>query len=138
MENNMEKLLVTKVFKSDKDKEGRLLKDKNGKQFWKVGVKFDKYGDVWYSMLVFREDDEAMSLEAGDERSFVLSENKGFKNFKLPSRLDILEADVAWLKQVVTAKKVQAENPVDAIDYPPNTLAGEPFPDDIKPEDIPY
>lgn len=130
----MEKLTVTKTYKSNKDKDGNLFKDRNGKNYWKVAVKFDKYGDDWYSTLVFREDDPLMKLEEGTEKLFVIDTSNGYKNFKMPSRLDVLEARLEKLEQRVGSMNKQT--PTDETVYP----EGYPSPssEGIKPEDIPF
>jgi len=123
----MEKLTVTKVFVSDKSKDGVEFKSKKGEKFWKVGVKFDKYGDDWFSCLVFKEDDPVKKLQEGDERLFVI-ERGDYNNFKLPTRLDVLESRIEALERSVrpVVKSPLADIPDDNLD------------EEINPEDIPF
>lgn len=121
----MEKLTVTKVFISDKNKEGVEFKSKKGEKFWKVGVKFDKWPEEWFSCLVFKEDDYAMKLKEGDERLFVIERGE-YNNFKLPTRLDVLESRIEALER--------ATRPVQKIGESILNQAEE----DINPEDIPF
>lgn len=91
---------VKKVFKSDKSKDGKEFKDKNGKPFWKVAIQTDRHGNDWYSCLAFKADDRVMNLSEGDEITIITEENNGFKNFKIPSKLDLLEARVELLEKM--------------------------------------
>lgn len=105
----MQNCIITKVFKDNKSKDGKALIAKNGKPYWKVAIKTDKTGDVWYSSIVFKEDDRIMKLETGQETTLILEENGDFKNFRIPTKLDYVEARVVRLeqamKQVVTELK---------------------------------
>jgi hypothetical protein len=126
---SLEKVTISKVFISDKNKEGTPFKDKNGKPFWKVGIKTNEYGEDWFSTLCFRQDDRAMNLREGDTVNVVIEENNGFKNFKLPTKTDILEGKIEELNRRVTALEQGNTTPDN---YPQAEDEG------ISPDDIPW
>lgn len=128
----MENLQITKIFKSNKDKEGKPFKDKNGKPFWKVAVKFSKYGDTWYSTLAFREDDPVLNLEEGQEKLFVIDESNGYKNFKLPTKYDVFEAKLDELNRRVRKLENNTTSAGTPVPFPEDDVP------DINPEDIPF
>lgn len=124
----MQHATVTKVYISNKSKEGREFKDKNGKPYWKVAVKTDKTGEDYYSCLAFKDNDPILDLKEGDEKIFVFTEENGYKNFKLSSRLDILEGRLNEVHQrlsILEGKKAGVEKKVD-------------YPESIDPDDIPF
>lgn len=100
----METVKITKVFTSDKSKDGKPFVTKKGKPFWKVAIKTDKYPEDWMSALAFEADDAEMQLNEGDEVKIIIETNGNYKNFKLPSRLDQLEERVVKLEQLMQAK----------------------------------
>ncbi len=64
-------LTITKATSTDKRKDGSLLKDKNGKQYYRVGIKTQEYGDKWLNgFLYFLADDwvgQKKELEVSEE-----------------------------------------------------------------------
>lgn len=110
----MEKLTVTKVFISDKNKDGVEFKSKKGEKFWKVAVKFDKYKEEWFSCLAFTEEDLAMKLKEGDERLFIVERGE-YNNFRMPSRLDVLESRIEALERALRTDTKQVEEEPEAL-----------------------
>lgn len=97
----MQNTIITKVFISDSGKDGKKFIAKNGKPYWKVGIKTDRTGDQWYSTIVFREDDPAKLLKEGDERVLILEKNGEYFNFRVPTKIDILDSKLTELYQKV-------------------------------------
>ncbi len=95
---NLETVKITKVFVSDKSKDGKPFVSKNGKPFWKIGILTDKYPKDWYSALAFSDDAEEKNLVEGQEVKIIFDNSGQYKNFQLPSRLDQLEERVAVLE----------------------------------------
>lgn len=138
----MEKVIITKVYKSDQTKDGKPLefkgRDGKSRRATKLAIKTNKHGESWLSALVFNQDDQILNMREGDEVSIVIEERNGFLNFKLPTKIDIIEARVERLE-------AQFRNMVEMKDkgyiYPENTKP-EPFPnepkDEIVPDDIPF
>ena len=96
-----ESVKITRVFTSDKSKDGKPFITKTGKPFWKVGILTDKYPDAWLSALAFDKDDAEMNLNEGDEVKIVIETNGQYKNFKLPTRFDLLEERIVKLEEKV-------------------------------------
>lgn len=98
----LETALITKIYKSDKNKddvEFKISKGANkGKKFWKVAIQVDKFPDEWFSSLAFSQDDKVYNLKEGDEEMFVF-ERGDYNNFKLPKREDLLEARIEVLEE---------------------------------------
>jgi hypothetical protein len=99
----IETVKITKVFVSDKSKEGKPFTTSKGKPFWKIAIKTDRYPDDWMSALAFAQDDAEMNLKEGDEVKILIETNGQYKNFKLPSRIDQLEERVAALENTLRA-----------------------------------
>jgi len=119
---------VTKFYQSDKNKDGILFKDKNGKPFWKVAIKTEATGDKYYSCLAFRADDAVMKMAEGSAYTLLVWEENGYANFKIPGKIDLLEDRVKALEDSVFSRKAGAV-PTGDIEYPE---------EDIDPEDIPF
>jgi hypothetical protein len=119
----MEKVLITRVYKSDKKKDGTDLSIK-GKKAWKVGIKTEQYGDKWFSALAFEEDSPLMDLKEGDEVSVVIWEKGGFMNFKLPTKLDLLEARIEAIEKYI---KNTVEKDTKGYVYPDAPSDDVPF-----------
>lgn len=125
---------ITRVAVSDTKKDtGQKFVDKNGKPFWRVGIQTEQTGDVWHSTICYDPKDSAMNLEQGQEVELVLEKNGDFNNFKMPSKLQLLEKRVEVLEGLAGIKKESAgENRNDfssSFDKPE---------EDINPDDIPF
>lgn len=107
----METVRIVKVYKSDKKKDDTPLefKGRDGKmrKAMKVAIKTDKHGDVWISCLAFNSDDPVLSLKEGDEKTLVIWENNGFLNFKLPTKLDMLESRIEAIENHLRMRETQ-------------------------------
>jgi hypothetical protein len=130
--------IVTKVYKSDKDKSGKAYLTKGGKPYWKVGIKTDKTGEDWYSCLCFATDDAEYKLEEGKETPLVLEKGQ-YNNFRIPTKFDLMDARVTRVEQWI--RKEEANKTVGL------TSVGTKVPDfnevnnkveDINPNDIPW
>lgn len=95
----METLKITRVFISDKKKDGTPLIDKNGKAYRKIAIKCDKYGDKWLSSFINRQDDDMNSWKEGDVVNVEVEENGDFLNFRVPTKLDLLESRILKLEK---------------------------------------
>lgn len=134
----LQKVKLTKVFSSDTKKDtGQKYVDKNGKPFWRVGIKTDKTGDDWYSALAYSPSDREMQLEEGQEVELLLEEKNGYKNFRLPSKVDLLEKRVEALEKSVGINNNgtdQGEGQEVSLDDFPDDESG----DENNDEDIPF
>jgi len=142
----MEQVIITKVYKSDKKKDGQEFKTKDGKKFWRVAIQTDRHGEEWLSTLAFKEDDKAMKLKEGDEVMLKVEDTDYGLNFRLPSRLDV---EIANLQTQINALKARldriegdtpkdTESPLEAKNEP-DTAPVVDYPEDsINPDDIPF
>src|SRR5690348_9899041 len=140
---SIETARITKIYKSDKNKEGKPFLTKDNKPFFKVAIQTDKFGDEWFSSLSFSKDDGVMLLKEGDEKLFMFWEQNGYKNFKIPSKSDVLETRVESLeskmKQVVDEiKKMKSNGLTSAGTKVLDFKEGDIPSDDIDPNDIPF
>lgn len=94
----MEKVTITRLSVQDKNKEGVEYKTKKGEKFKRVSILTDKYPDTWFTCLAFSQEDSVMKLEEGWEGSLILEKGE-FNNFKLPSRLDVLETRLGLVER---------------------------------------
>jgi len=113
----MNTVKLTQVYVSDQKKDGTKFKTREGKSFWKISIKTDKFGDEWFSTLAFNQDDRVMGLKQGDEVNIIIEERDGFKNFKLPTKLDILEQRVKVLEDKVLVDKPQINISDDELPF---------------------
>lgn len=139
---SIEQVRITKVFKTDRPKGSQTpFKSKNGKPFWKVGILTDKFGDMWYSTLAFSQEDEVYKLEAGDEKTIKIWEENGFKNFKLPTKTDLLEIRVENIEKWIRDQVKKTDQTTSDGKPMPNFEKAKEYstpPDEINAEDIPF
>ncbi len=94
----IEKLEITKVIISDKYKDGRAIMS-FGKPAKKVAIKTKQY-DKWLSSYpTSKPDDDLLALVENIGIEAIVWEHDGFLNFKLPTRLDKLEARIEVLEK---------------------------------------
>ena len=102
----MEKITLTQVFATNKDKDGKLYEGKFG-NFYRVGIKCNEYGDEWINGF----SNEFPTYNVGDTIEVEIAEEewngKTQRKFKLPKKTDKLEAKIAELEARVT----KLENP---------------------------
>jgi hypothetical protein len=125
----MDTVKLTQVVINDTKKDGTKLRTKKGELFYKVSIKTDKYGDDWFSTLAFNQDDKAMHLQQGDEVDIIIEEKDGFKNFKLPNRMDSLETRIVLVENRIKAM----ENYVFKKSVPNQITSSE-----IQADDLPF
>jgi hypothetical protein len=94
-------VIITKVYISDKNKDGVSFIDKNGKPYKKVAIQTNIHGEKWLSCLSFRDNDPVRDLVSGQSANIVVEEDGKYLNFSLPSRLDLLEARVEELEKQI-------------------------------------
>lgn len=109
----IEKVILTKVFISEKSKEGvPFVSKKTGKPFKKIGIMTTKHGEAWLSAFINSSDDLKNNWKVGDEVQVVVEKNGDWLNFTSPTNFDILkekhyqlEDRVKLLEQVVNQLK---------------------------------
>jgi hypothetical protein len=104
----MQKITLTKVFRNDKDKEGKPLMTKAGKPYTKLALKCEEYGESWLSGF---DSSKTSSWKEGDVVEVVVSSkisgDKTFFNFEVPKAEELLNKRIAdlevWKLQVTKA-----------------------------------
>ncbi len=122
------KIIITKVFVSDKSKEGKPFVDRNGKPYKKIGIQTNIHGSQWLSCLSFRDTDPVRELKEGQSADIKIEQNGQYLNFSLPTRLDLLEERIEKLESYVFS----------GINPPPEGTTEESLEDEINPEDLPF
>src|SRR3990167_4688334 len=92
----MEKLTITKIFKSDKDKNGNLLKTKDGRAYSKLAIKTKEYGDKWVSGFLGYWNENWVE---GQIVGAVVEPNGDFLNLKKPDPVAELAERVKELEK---------------------------------------
>jgi len=95
------KITLTKIFTTDKDKEGKPLVNRNGKEYTRMSIKTQEHGDSWLSGFLnntnanWKEGDtvEVEVEKAGDKGQYL--------NFKTISGYQLLEQRIEKLEEDV-------------------------------------
>lgn len=131
--NQITKVTLTRVFASDKNKDGTPLMSKLGKPYSKMSIKCVEHGDKWLSGFKGKENE---FWKEGDQVDIIVKQNGEYLNYDVPKaedklamRVSALEVDVMQLKNALAGKGVTTAQvvPVSA----PSSPAGQEFPDDI-------
>ncbi len=127
-------LTITKIYRSDKDKNGNPLKNKNGNPYERVSIKAVQTGDKWISG--FGNEGNKKWTE-GMTINIEVEEKNGFLNFKNPSKLSNLFKMYKDLEERV-AKLEARDNPYDKDNNDPNFEEEEQNNIDDEQEEIPF
>jgi hypothetical protein len=119
---------LTKVFTSDTKKDGTKLVTRTGKPYRQISIKTKEYGDKYLSNMIFEEDDDQLRWQEGEKKKIIVVENGVYLNFRVPSRLDILEERIEKLEA-----KSGPSYEVEDQGGPPDDGAPE-----ISEDDIPF
>lgn len=96
----MEYLTIKKHMTFDKGKDGTILKDKRGNQYWRVAIKTNEYGDSWLSGFCKTQEDPKMTMKEGSRYQLVVESTGKYLNFDLPKPIDLLDAEVDKISRV--------------------------------------
>ena len=147
----IEEIKITRLYRTDKSKDGQPLINKNGNAYTRVGIQCETYGQRWISGF---EGDWNKSWKEGDVVQLAIDTVAGkngaeYINFKLPAKVDTLEAEVKALDHRVTilegpkgpdisTRHIDASAVPMPSDAPPgaSTIGGSG--DDLRPEDLPF
>lgn len=137
----MEKVKLTKIYTTNKDKAGNQLIGKNGKSYTRMSIKTEQHGDKWISG--FQNKDNS-SWKEGDEVEVVIKQSGEYLNFKTPKKPDVnnekLEKILNKLTSInlqlaIIAEKVGINHPQFEQEEPNDVVFPE---EDINPDDIPF
>lgn len=131
----IEKLLLTAVYKNDKDKSGQPFITQKGKPFWKIAIKAKEYGNEYLSSLIFEPDDILHTWKASQVVSVIVEKKGAYLNFRMPNEKDYLEMKLEEFDVRLKAVENFCQNrEVPAMPDEP-VIHSE---DKIKVEDLPF
>jgi len=104
------KTILTKVYRSDKDKEGNPLKTKDGRLYTRVSIKTQEHGDKWLSGFSNWVNDK---WKEGDKVEIEVEEKGQYLNFRGLSETQRLWNAIAALKLEVSNLKLAVGGAID-------------------------
>ena len=124
--NTISKVTLTKVYASDKDKNGNPLVSKTGKPYKKMSIKCVEHGDKWLSGFEGRDN---ANWKEGDQVEIIVKQNGEYLNYDVPKaedklamRVSALELEVMNLRNSL-AKGNTAATPKAAAPAPEYSMA---------------
>lgn len=108
------KVVLKRITVSDKSKDGKPFITKDGRPYSRIGIQTDVHGAMWLSGFA---GEQTKYWKEGDTVHIEVEENGQYLNFKPLSKLDLLEARVEKLEQMMQGTPempvVESEEPVD-------------------------
>ena|SRR3990167_3202080 len=95
------KTKLTRVYITDKDKQGNPLMGKFG-PYKKIAIKTEAHSDKWLSGFISKSTDVTNSWREGDIVNITITENGQWLNFRPATKIDVLEDKVKKLEDAVT------------------------------------
>ena len=122
--NQITKVTLTRVFTTDKNKDGTPLVAKaTGKPYSKMSIKCVEHGDKWLGGFKNRENE---NWKEGDQVDIIVKQNGDFLNYEVPKaedklamRVSAVEVEVMQLRNAVAKLGGVVAQPV-AVDIPSN------------------
>lgn len=93
---NTQKVKLTRIYTSNKDKSGNPLMSKAGKPYTRMSIKTEQYGDKWISGF---QNASNKNWKDGDEVEVIISKKGEYLNFETPKQEDKV---IMMLSQVLT------------------------------------
>lgn len=112
------KVHLTKVYASDKDKNGNPLVSKTGKPYTKLAIKCVEHGDKWLSGF---QNSTNKGWAEGNEVDIIVKPNGEYLNFDTPKAEDMLSARVSALEVEVLALRNALAGTSKAVQATPTT-----------------
>jgi hypothetical protein len=135
----MQQIVLTQVYRNDKDKNGNPLISKQGKPYTKIAVKAKEFGDKYLSGFGNREN---ANWKPGDKVWVKVVENGQYLNLEMPSELDIVSMALKNIEKKLDRLEILlTENTKDSFAEslkPENNQFPEVVDDEISAEDIPF
>lgn len=118
----MDKTILTKLYITDKNKEGKPLTNKYGKPYQKIAIKTELTKDEWITGFINSDKDVRLGWKEGQQIIIKITENGQWKNFEVADRIDLLEARVEALEKMFVNKPVSTnalqEEEINSLDLP--------------------
>ena len=130
------KTTPTRVYISEKNKEGQPLVDKRGQNYTKVAIQIPEYKNTWVSSLCYpgKYERPELSMVEGQEYWLNITENGDFVNFRIASKTDILEKKIDELESKVDKFITKKDIANSQRESEPSEFFEEDTPD----EEIPF
>lgn len=131
MEKQIRKLTITKVYATDKKKDGTLLINKWGKPYWRVGIKAKEMGEEWLNGFMNYDckdwTGQVKELEVWQEEYEGKMQWKfALVVFKITKEMwDKVVSDIENLRKFLVLPKT--EKAPDEIEYPEEASEDIPF-----------
>lgn len=144
MENNIQKVTITTVYTSNKDKQGNPLKSAKGYPYTRMSIKTKEHGDQWISGF---QNKDNQNWKENDTVEVIIKKNGQYLNFETPKMedkvgehmakvtlaLSRIEAKVDYIANALNLRKdaiEQSQGPTEpgAIEYPEEEINAEDIP----------
>lgn len=102
----MQKVKITKIYRTDKDKQGNPLKSKDGKPYAKISIKTEENGDKWIGGF---QNARNKDWKEGDVVEVKIIQNGEYLNFETPKDTDLATERVAKLEARVMRLELSEE-----------------------------
>lgn len=100
----MQKVTLTKIYTTDKDKAGNPLMSKTGKPYTRMSIKTEEYGDKYISGFKNKANE---SWKEGDTVEVIIEEKGEYLNFSMPKEEDKQAEIFAKLHYKVTSVELR-------------------------------
>lgn len=130
----MEQYTITKIYKTDKDKQGNPL-TANGRPYVRMSIKTAEHGEKWLSGF---EGSGNKFWKEGDKVSMIVEQKGEYLNFSLPKgdKIDAQKIELVLLKLDKIALGIELLN--DAIIYKRKPEVPTQEEEEINPDNIPF
>lgn len=108
----MAKVTLTKIYKTNKDKEGNELKSKKGFPYTRMSIKTEEHGDKWVSGF---ENKDNKDWKEGDTVEIEVKENGQYLNFETPKQDEVSVKQMGDVLNKLVTIKMQNEQIVDFL-----------------------
>jgi len=120
----MGKVIITKIYRSSKDKKGNLLVTQDGREYTRLAIKTKEYGDRYLSGF---GNEKNASWKVGDTVEITVEESGQYLNFSMPKEKDLLLERVEKLENEVKAIWDKIYEAKEEPDFPEPTEEEQPF-----------
>lgn len=140
----MEKVIITKVFRTDTDKAGAKLMSKAGKPYTKCNIQTQQHGERYLSGFGNKTNE---NWKAGDEVEIKITQNGEWLNYETPKAEDLQKNEIELLKTKLwalthrvdemaeyfkvkfgKAEQAKVEQKSDTLDYPQEDYSADNIP----------
>lgn len=138
----MKEYTITRIYKTDKDKNGNQLINKNNKPYTRMSVQVSEHGEKWISGF---ESQVNKGWKEGDKVEMIVKENGQYLNFEVPKPADKVDEKLEKVLNELMAIKLMVNSLVGDKKAKTERFGSVPTPEgidypeeDINPEDIPF